>query len=192
LHDYDSPEVHDYLTFIVSGVRQMNTLLDRMLQFSRINNTREKAKELIDLTETLTTIKQFFLPEINRNEVVIDIHSLPTILGNKARVQILFQNLIENGLRYNTSKTPTVSISSYSDNQWYIISIKDNGIGIEDQYQEKIFTIFSRLHSREKYSGTGIGLSITKKIIDRHGGSIWLDSQPGKGTIFYFRLPAAK
>jgi len=111
------------------------------------------------------------------------------VIADENKMIQLFQNLVGNGIKYNESKTPHIHVSAKEEINEWIISIKDNGIGIEKQYHDRIFLIFQRLHSRDAYSGTGIGLAICKRIVDQHKGRIWLESEPGKGSVFYFSLP---
>ena len=100
----------------------------------------------------------------------------------------MFQNLISNGIKFRGDRPPQIHVSARRDADRWVFAVRDNGIGIEQQYWEQIFVIFQRLHTRQKYAGTGIGLAICKRIVERHGGRIWLDSQPGQGTTFYFTL----
>ena len=101
----------------------------------------------------------------------------------------LFQNLIANGIKFRGERPAEINVSARRDGDHWVFAVRDNGIGIERQYWDQIFVIFRRLHTRQKYAGTGIGLAICKRIVERHGGQIWLDSQPGQGTTFYFTLP---
>ncbi|MGI8635230.1 MAG: sensor histidine kinase, partial [Segetibacter sp.] len=117
---------------------------------------------------------------------------LPVVKGNKTQILQLFQNLVGNAIKYRSSIPPVINISFEEEKPFYKFAISDNGIGIDPRFFNKIFIIFQRLHNREEYSGTGIGLAICKKIIDKHGGRIWVDSNPGHGSTFYFTLPQSK
>ncbi len=122
----------------------------------------------------------------------INSEKLPLIKGNKTQILQLFQNLIGNAFKYKSEKTPVIDICCKEDNNSYKFAITDNGIGIEPKFFQKIFIIFQRLHKREQYSGTGIGLAICKKIVEKHGGKIWVTSAPGHGSTFYFTIPKSK
>ncbi|WP_231551369.1 ATP-binding protein [Methanobacterium sp. SMA-27] len=126
---------------------------------------------------------------IAENNAVITHDPLPTIYGDENLMVELFQNLIYNAIKYRSHETPQIHISSKKEQNQYIFSVKDNGIGIDPKHLERIFTIFQRLHGNDEYEGTGIGLSIAQKIIERHNGRIWVESQLGKGTTFYFTIP---
>jgi light-regulated signal transduction histidine kinase (bacteriophytochrome) len=117
---------------------------------------------------------------------------LPLIKGNKTQILQLFQNLIGNAFKYKSEKAPVVDISYTEENNYYRFEIKDNGIGIDPKFFQKIFVIFQRLHKREEYTGTGIGLAICKKIVEKHGGKIWVTSEPDQGSTFYFTIPTLK
>jgi light-regulated signal transduction histidine kinase (bacteriophytochrome) len=126
---------------------------------------------------------------LNEKNGLITNEELPCITADETQLMQLFQNLISNGIKYNISVSPHVHISATEEKSDWIFSIKDNGIGIEKEFYERIFGIFQRLHSRDEYSGTGIGLAICRRIVDRHGGRIWLESEIDKGTVFYFSIP---
>ncbi|MGZ7043293.1 MAG: sensor histidine kinase, partial [Methanobacterium sp.] len=117
---------------------------------------------------------------------------LPNIMGDAGQLQRVFQNIISNAIKFRKQEKPlkiNISVRLNKEKDKFVFSVKDNGIGIEEQYLKRIFTIFQRLHTRDVYEGTGIGLSIVKKIIERHGGRVWVESEFGKGSVFYFTLP---
>ena len=115
--------------------------------------------------------------------------SLPEVMGDNTQLAQIFQNLIINGIKFHCEEAPKIYISAEKKEKEWVFSVQDNGIGINPQYSEKIFEVFKRLHGKEEYPGTGIGLAVCKKIVERHGGHIWVESELGKGSTFYFTLP---
>ena len=166
----------------------MQNLINDLLDYSRVTrSTREL--ETIDceliLNKALSNLKLF----IKENNATISHDPLPVVMADSIQLVQVFQNLIINGIKSHSEGAPKIHISvEKKENEW-VFSVQDNGIGIDPQYSERIFDIFKRLHTREKYPGTGIGLAICKKIVERHGGLIWVESELGKGSTFYFTLP---
>ena len=178
-----------YMWYIVDGAKRMQTLINDLLLYSRAG--RESIPdEPADLNEILETVKSDIKSVIRKNSAEITSAPLPVVKGNSVQLQQVLQNLILNGIKFRNDEKPKIYVSSEKKKDKWIISVKDNGIGIEKEYSERIFGIFQRLHTKDKYPGTGIGLSICKKIIERHGGDIWVEAEPGKGSVFYFSIPA--
>ena len=125
---------------------------------------------------------------INESNAVIEVGTLPSMSANKTQMFQLFQNLIGNALKYSSKEPPRIYIEGKEEEKQYLFSVKDNGIGIKPMFFEKIFVLFQRLHHKNEYSGTGIGLTVCKKIIERHDGKIWVTSEPGVGSCFYFTI----
>ena len=129
---------------------------------------------------------------VTEADAKIEISSLPVVVADAVQMTQLFQNLISNAVKFHGEKPPVVTIGAERYGSGWKFGVADNGIGIEEQYTERIFQMFQRLHDRASYEGNGIGLPIAKKIVDRHGGRIWFESVPGQGTTFYFTLPQAQ
>ncbi len=177
-----------YIGFAVNGAERMKQLIMDLLEYSRVGTNKDAFAE-VDLNEVLAEILHIFDDKIKKADGLVHTMPLPKVLGNRIQLSQLLQNLVGNALKYRKAQAPEVYISvEAQDNQW-VFAIKDNGIGIDPAYYQRIFIIFQRLHSKTEYSGTGIGLAICKKIIERHKGQIWVESQPNEGSTFYFSLP---
>ncbi|MGQ0829316.1 MAG: MASE1 domain-containing protein [Bacteroidota bacterium] len=179
-------DANDFIEFAVDGSTRMRTLIQSLLEYSRVN--RIKPFEKIDVNEIINEVMHDLKDSIEKTHAIIKVDKLPVITGDAVLIGQLFQNLIFNAIKFKGPHDPEIIISGKKQNREYLFSIKDNGIGIQKEYSEKIFVIFQRLHSKEKYPGTGIGLAICKKIVERHGGKIWVESELGKGTTFYFTI----
>lgn len=180
--------IEEYLEFATLNAKRMHTLIEDILEFSRFNNG-ESSFENKDLNEVINMAIVNIDNVIQEKQAAIEVQNLPTIYCNEIQMISLFQNLIENGIKYNESQHPKIEILCKNEPLEYLIYIKDNGIGIEDAYQEKVFDMFYRLHTQEKYQGTGIGLSTCKKVVTYHGGHITLSSKIGEGSTFIIRIP---
>lgn len=179
--------IQEYLDFIQKASKQVNGLIEETLEFSKLNN-KEFQREEIDLNQTL-----FFIKDIIKNidkDFLVEINSidLPVVYGNKVMMHKLFQNIIQNGIKYNTSGLRTIAIDYQSTQTHFLFSIKDNGIGMPEESRERIFDMYTRLQSSGDYEGTGIGLAICKKIVEMHGGTIEVDSVQGEGSVFRFTI----
>ncbi len=181
-------DAHDFIEYIVDGAQRMRLLIDDLLEFSRINN-HNNSFENIDLEKILDVALHNLAILIAENNVNITHDPLPEIFADENQMLQVFQNLITNAIKFHGQKPPEIHISSQKGQSEWIFSIADNGMGIETRHQKQIFEVFKRLHSREQYPGNGIGLSIIKKIVTHHGGRIWVKSEHGKGSTFYFTIP---
>ena len=179
-------DANDFIQFAVDGSNRMRNLINSLLQYSRVN--RIKPFEKINTKGLLQEVLQDLKDVIKVNAANVKVEELPDVFGDTVLIGQLFQNLISNAIKFKGEKNPEVIISGREQNGELLFSVKDNGIGIQKEYSDKIFVIFQRLHSKEKYPGTGIGLAICKKIAERHGGKIWVESEVGKGSTFYFTL----
>ncbi|MEO6732342.1 MAG: PAS domain S-box protein [Ferruginibacter sp.] len=177
-----------YIHFAVDGAERMKTLIQAMLQYSRVGNQKEDFIS-IDLNEVMAYVTQLLAEEIHHSRATVSFNNLPAITGNKILISQLFTNLVSNSLKYHGAKEPVIKVGSIAKPSEWLMYVKDNGIGIDTKYFEKIFIIFQRLHNNTEYSGTGIGLAICKKIVDIHKGKIWLESEAGAGSTFYFSIP---
>ncbi len=179
-----------YLDYISDGAVRMQKLIKDLLTYSRLGRN-ELILEPTDLGKILEQVLSDLSVAIEENNAAIAADSLPTIQANPQQMTQLFQNLISNALKFRSDAPPRIRIEAQLQQSEWLISIQDNGIGIKPQHAERIFEIFQRLHAREKYPGTGIGLAVCRKIVERHGGRIWVESEPAHGSTFYFTVPAA-
>jgi light-regulated signal transduction histidine kinase (bacteriophytochrome) len=164
----------------------MQTLINDLLEYSRVE-TRGKDLSITDMHDILgQTINNLSIKIKEKNALVTN-DELPAIFADEGQMVQLFQNLIGNALKF-CKTSPRIHISAKEEKDDYLFSVRDNGIGIESQYFDRIFQIFQRLHTKEEYGGTGIGLAICRRIVERHGGKIWVESQPGEGTEFKFTI----
>ena len=182
------PDANDFIEFAVEGSKRMDKMINDLLEYSRIGN-QEREFEYLQSEKLLETVLMNLKSAIEDTNTLITHDPLPLIFANEQMMIQLFQNLISNSIKYHGEKNPEIHISADSVNDEYIFAIKDNGIGIDQNHLERIFTIFQRLHTREEYEGTGIGLAIVQKIVQKHRGKIWVESELGKGTTFYFTIP---
>lgn len=176
-----------YIHFAVDGAERMKKLIMDLLEYSRVGSNKDDFTE-IDTNALLEEVKNIFLNRINEMKATVTIDPLPLIKGHRTQIFQLFQNLIGNALKYHSGESAEIHVSGKEDNGHFIFSVKDNGIGIKPVFFEKIFILFQRLHHKNEYSGTGIGLAVCKKIVEKHGGKIWVESEPGKGSRFSFSI----
>ncbi len=184
-------DANDYIHFAVDGAIRMQKLLINLLDFSRVS-TRSKSFEQVDTKtiagQAISNLQQLIL----ENTALITNYDLPVIQADEMQILQVFQNLIENAIKFKKkAELPKIHITCSRQHNMYQFSIADNGIGIEMQYHDRVFIVFQRLHSTKDYPGTGIGLSICKRIIERHGGTIWFESEVNEGTTFYFTIPVS-
>ncbi len=177
-----------YIYYAVDGASRMQNLINDLLEFSRVT-TRAGEPEPTDSEFVLNQVLSNLDLYIKENKATVSHDSLPEVMADTTQLAQVFQNLIANGIKFHSEEAPKIHISAEKKANEWIFSVQDNGIGIDPQYSEKIFEVFKRLHKKEEYPGTGIGLAICKKIVERHGGRIWVESELGKGSTFYFTLP---
>ncbi|MCJ7782599.1 MAG: ATP-binding protein, partial [Desulfobacterales bacterium] len=184
-------DADEFIGFAADGAVRMRKLINDLLVYSRVG-TQGKELSPIDSEAVLAQSVNDLKVAVEENEALVTHDPLPTVMADRSQLGQLFQNLIGNAIKFRGSEPPRVHISASRNGNGWTFSVRDNGIGIAAEYSERIFTIFQRLHGRQEYAGTGIGLAICKKIVERHGGRIWVESEAEKGATFYFILPAVK
>ncbi|MFN3299520.1 MAG: PAS domain S-box protein [Sediminibacterium sp.] len=178
-----------YIYFAVDGAKRMRQIILDILEFSRVGRQELKIEE-VNIRSILDEIIDLFKKQIEEKDAKIYIGKMPNILTYKATIRQIFQNILSNALKYHQeNQAPLINIYCEKENEFWKFSIEDKGIGIEHEYHDKIFEIFQRLHNKEDYSGTGIGLAIVKKIVETQGGKIYLESKKGQGSVFHFTIP---
>lgn len=181
-------DANEFIAYAVDGAGRMQSMINDLLDYSRVGttgNTFEKTDFASALSQAIINLHG----AIEESGAVITKKNLPTIKADESQFIQLFQNLIDNATKFRGKEPPRIHVTSRKKKKEWLFSVQDNGIGIDSQYAERIFVIFQRLHNREKYSGTGIGLAICKRIAERHGGRIWVESEPEKGSTFFFTIP---
>lgn len=179
-------DANEFIDFAVSGSNRMRNLINSLLQYSRAN--RVKAFENVDCNELLDEVLENMNSIIQETGTTFYYKNLPVVHGDRVLLSELFQNLFSNSIKFRNGATPEINISCKEEKNHYLFSVRDNGIGIDPKYSGKIFEIFQRLHTVDKYPGTGIGLAICRKIVERHGGKIWIESEAGNGSTFHFTI----
>lgn len=191
LKDHLDERTRGFMFFVTDGAKRMHSLIQDLLTFSRVTSRKEKF-EKVDLSIILTEILHDFQVAIADHKAEIYYRDLPVLKAAPFQIRQLFQNIIQNAIKFSGENNPVIRIAAENNGEEWLFSISDNGIGIDKEYHEKIFIIFQRLYEKERYPGTGIGLAVCKKIVELHGGRIWVDSEPGRGSTFYFTIPAGE
>jgi PAS domain S-box-containing protein len=180
---------NDFIAYAVDGAARMKKMITDLLAYSRVGRQGEEFAP-IACEAVLNEARANLEAAITESSAEINHGPLPTVLGNSYLLVHLFQNLVGNAIKFRTKEPPRIQVSAKLDEQGWLFSVSDNGIGLNQQDADRIFMVFQRLHGREEYPGTGIGLAISKKIVEHHGGRIWVESEPGKGATFHFTIPA--
>jgi signal transduction histidine kinase len=178
----------EYIEHAVDGAKRMQVLINDLLAFSRVGRAAQR-REPVSCALLLAQAWANLAAEVRRTHATIEQGELPVVLGEASLLTAVFQNLLSNALRFHGDQPPRVSVSAQRDGRYWLFSFTDNGIGIEPEYADRVFVIFQRLHDRAAYPGTGIGLAMVRKIIEYHGGQIWLDTSVTSGARFRFTLP---
>jgi light-regulated signal transduction histidine kinase (bacteriophytochrome) len=184
-------DANEFIGFAVEGTRRMQNLINDLLSLSRVGS-RGRDLAPTDCNEALKESLANLQAALQESGAEVTHDPLPTVLADKPQLTQLFQNLVGNALKFHAGEAPKIHISCQPNGKECTIAVSDNGIGIDPRHADRIFQVFQRLHDREKYAGTGIGLAICKKIVERHGGRIWVESQPGEGATFLFNLSKAE
>jgi signal transduction histidine kinase len=181
-------DADDFINYIVDGAKRMQKLINDLLAYSRVGRTGKAAAEF-DCNTVIGRVLVSMRAAIEESGAVVTRDNMPTLIAVEVNFIQLFQNLIGNAIKFHGEEPPRIHIGFEKRMNEWLFSVRDNGIGVDPKYKDKIFLIFQRLHGREKYQGTGVGLSICKKIVEAQGGRIWIESEPGKGSVFYFTVP---
>jgi PAS domain S-box-containing protein len=181
-------DADEFIGYAVDGATRMQRLIQDLLVYSRVN-TQGQAFEPTSVEAVLDAALGNLRAAVEESRAVVTHDPLSTVMADERQLLQLFQNLLSNALKFRGEQPPRVHVSAERRGSEWLFSVRDNGIGIDPQYAERIFVVFQRLHNMAEYPGTGIGLAICKKIVERHGGRIWMESQLGKGATFYFTLP---
>jgi PAS domain S-box-containing protein len=181
----------EFITHSVDGCKRMQRLIDDLLEFSRIGRL-DGPRRTVNTAETLAAALKNLAVSIEESQAQISSDELPEVIGESSQMVLLFQNLVGNAIKFRKpGEPPSVHISARREGEWVNFSVRDGGIGIDPKHFVRIFGVFQRLHTRREYPGTGIGLAMCNRVIERHGGRIWVDSEAGGGATFHFTLPAA-
>lgn len=191
LGDSLDPKAKTYMTYVIEGTNRMRRLIQDLLVYSRAGS-RELQKTKTDFDEITKRILDLLEEPIRSTGTEIDVGPMPSLDVTPILIEQVFQNLISNAIKFRAADRPLrISVSTTREGNEWVFSVKDNGIGIKEPYHDKIFDIFQRLHTQKEYQGSGVGLALCKKIVERHGGRIWVESRQGEGSDFKFTLPAS-
>jgi PAS domain S-box-containing protein len=181
-------DADEFIAYAVDGANRMKQLIQDLLAYSRVN-TGDSRSRRVSLEALLHDVLANLETSLSEAGATVTHGALPEVLGDELQLEQLLQNLVVNAVKFRSAKPPRVHLEAERLPEAWRVSVRDNGIGIEPKYFDRIFVIFQRLHNRAEYGGTGIGLALCKKIVERHGGRIWVESRPGEGATFFFTLP---
>jgi PAS domain S-box-containing protein len=179
---------HEFIDYAVDGAHRMKQLIEDLLAYSRVSSRAKPMKE-VDIQEVIENVQINMQIKFEENQAMLSYDEMPTVWGDSIQLGQVFQNLVDNAIKFKGEEALQIHIGAEKIDSAWQFSVADNGQGFDMQYRSRIFEIFERLHTREETSGTGIGLAICKRIVERHGGKIWAESQPGEGSTFYFTIP---
>ena len=184
-------DAREFMGFVVEGAARMKQLIEDLLTYSRVG-TRGKDFQPVELEAPLQKAISNLRSAIEESSATVTWEPLPAVRADDMQLAQLFQNLIGNALKFRSASVPRIHVVTTEKESEFEFVVSDNGIGIEPQYYERIFMVFQRLHNKTEYPGTGIGLAICKKVVERHGGRIWVESRLGEGSAFHFTLPKGR
>ncbi len=179
----------EFLGYVTAGAKRMEALVHGLLDYTKAASITDEEPDPVDMRKPLAAALSNLAETIRQNDAQIAYDALPAVRMREVHQQQLFQNLVGNAIKYRRAERPCITISSRKNNGHWLLTVQDNGIGINPEYKERIFGIFKRLHGNDEYTGTGIGLAICQRIVDRYRGRIWVESEPGKGSTFFFTIP---
>src|SRR6202030_3733057 len=174
------------IRYAVEGALRLEASISGLREFWQLSERGEERRTLVDCADVLKKASLHLEGSVDESDAVITNDPLPSIVASEATLVQLFQNLLANALKYRSKEPPRIHVSAVREETEWIFSVRDNGIGIDPRHAQQIFGVFKRLHARDKYAGTGIGLAICQKIVERYGGRIWVESQLGQGSDFKF------
>jgi light-regulated signal transduction histidine kinase (bacteriophytochrome) len=180
-----------FIRYIVEGGKRMQQLIADLLTYSRVGS-KERAFTSVDTAAVVEKTLRSLSKAVEESGAEVLFGELPVVMADELQLGQVFQNLVGNAIKFRTDRTPRVAIRAKISGHEWVFCVEDNGIGIDMEYASRLFQMFHRLHDRSKYEGNGIGLAVSKKIVERHGGRIWFESELGKGAKFFFTLPVAQ
>ncbi|MFQ6047619.1 MAG: ATP-binding protein [Gemmatimonadales bacterium] len=181
-------EAREFIGFAVDGARRMQRLINDLLEYSRVT-TRGREFGSVALGRLLEEVVTDLRVAVEESGARVSWGELPTVMGDETQLAQVFRNLISNAIKFRGDEPPVVEITAERRGDEWLVAVRDNGIGVPSEQAERVFVIFQRLHGRTEYPGTGIGLSISKRIVERHGGRVWVEPASPRGSVFYFTLP---
>lgn len=184
-----SQESQQWMEVIVDSAKQMQVLIEDLLALSRVQR-RDKPEDVVELTSVYNQVLVSLAAEIEETSATVTCDDLPAVKANPTQMMQLLQNLVGNAVKFRGDKAPIVHVSAEQKSGEWVFSVRDNGIGIEEKYMDRVFEVFKRLHTQDAYPGTGIGLALCKKIVEVHGGRIWIESKMDEGSLFSFTIPS--
>jgi PAS domain S-box-containing protein len=178
----------EFIEYAVDGADRMQEMIEALLQYSRVETEGEDF-EPVDLDAVFEDVRRDYELKIEETDAEVTVESLPTVSGDEDQLRQVFGNLLSNAIEYSGDEPPDVDVSAHRDRDSWVLAVEDDGIGIDPEHADRVFEVFQRLHAHDEHAGTGIGLALCERIVERHGGDIWVESEPGDGATFYFSIP---